>query len=381
MEKIGSGRIEKEALKILAVISLNLGGCTSAQEAPLQPIQQSTARQTPFISEVSTGEIKLPPILSQTFSEPEYRESIDSSWIMKEVRALTVDELAQENLVPEDIPALLEELFHSFSDRFTLSGEPLFFFNAPLFDDGVKIRFKNGDLPQEYREQAPQMILNGLKRGYDGARISTAPVTHDEEANTFCTFKPIQTLGKFDIIEYSIYEHESRKFVIINKSRVEFRLPSVKEDSVKWPPKEERELPETLKQKALAGKYHLALFAASEHEIIGHASAYAGSLQKTINPHSKNGYSFMYPENATISIAFILPGDTIPSSESVTIEESDYKLGIYYKDKTPPHNDVAYKTIRLKRILYNKFVHNKTATLLTTVEYGKFWDDWKTIPE
>ncbi len=72
-----------------------------------------------------------------------------------------------------------------------------------------------------------------------------------------------------------------------------------------------------------------------------------------------------------------------PASESIIIEDPDKEslpLMLSLSREPVPGNDIAYKTIRLKRLLYNKFIRNKPKSLLLE---GRSLPDstWKNIPE
>lgn len=377
MERHGKNRFGAEVLKTLAVISLNLGGCTQPPETP----QEIPKEKWPII----TIKPEFPPPIR---SEEEYRKKIEQSWVMKEARALTREELAQENLTPEELPALLEELRFSFEEY---EGGVILSFQGSFFEQGVVVRYKNGELPKELGARALQEIQKGLERGKNGARIPFLITPDDEGANVLCTFKASPSVlpgshpfisdaqqdlfGYSAVIAYDICKNEHGTFQLIKQSLITFRAS---------PPQQiittvqDSKFPEHLKSKLLEELFFFVVFAASDHEIVGHPAAYPARGFDNTDNHSQNQKSFMNPGSARVTIS----GDRADkASESVTIEDEELPLLLSLSRESAPGDDIAYKTIRLKRILYNKLIRDKQKTVLESKTGSLTNDIWKKIPE
>ncbi len=390
MEQIRSKEIEKTAVNVLAVIALNLGGCT-----PSSPEKQADTPAGPPIP-ISKVVPKLIPeiLITPSFSEKEFREKIERSWIMGEARALTHAELAQEGLKPEELPNILQELTYSFDSYATgTSTEPVMSFQGTFFEGGVKMRFKRGDLPELKKDQALARINAGILRGVEGASISSSVVTDDTAANIFCTFiASPSTLPKSsvfmrdgeDLTGFSIplvedhYQNEHGMFSLITQSVITFR-PTITEAAASAI-KNTSKIPEAIKPRLLDEFFLFSLFAAGDHEVIGHPAAYPSKISLDSDNHSQKEQSFMSTRGAAVTVVQISPDTVIPSTESFIVEEGGIQIGAFLK-RNEPKNDIAYKTIRLKRILYNKFILNKPKSKLQSSGHPDFINVWNSIPE
>ncbi len=74
------------------------------------------------------------------------------------------------------------------------------------------------------------------------------------------------------------------------------------------------------------------------------------------------------------------PEAIVDATESLLVVEKGQKLKFYTEREDDPAKDIAYRTMRLKRILYNKFIRNKPKSKVWS-ESIPFLPVWKSIPE
>ncbi len=221
-------KIEQKVLKVLAVIPLNFSSCVPA---PTETLVKSS------------------------------------------------EKLAEEDLTPEEVPVLLEELAYSFGGR---SRNPVIGFQEAFLQDEVKIRIKRGDLPEGKMERALLQIKNGVDRAVKGARRTSIFVDQDEDANIFCTFKASpsvlpdsflfipdssRSFGFSAEVTSDRYYNEIGTFNLARQSVVTFRtaLPSQVVESIA----NNKSILNTIKPKLIEEGFFFTLFLGSDHEIIG----------------------------------------------------------------------------------------------------------------
>ncbi|MEK7122758.1 MAG: hypothetical protein AAB855_02775, partial [Patescibacteria group bacterium] len=288
MEHRAERKFSTEALKTFAVLSLGLSGCTPPSEI---------SRISPAPKEPA---VVLPPIeFPRIRSKQEYLEKIDRSWVMREARALTPEELAEEGLIPEELPALLEELRYSFDE--SLDGDVVVSFPGVLFEQGVVMRYKNGDLPKEKGERALNELKKGLQRGVDGASIPFLVTQDDEQANTFFTFiaspsilpasphfissKPSSLQAYSVPSKVDLCRNAYGTFELIKQSVITMRTQVP--DQFITDLKNAEGIPERMKPKIVEEVSFFSVFAVSDHELIGHPAGYPSSNEFTGDNHSR----------------------------------------------------------------------------------------------